>query len=77
MQERPQHTARGIEAEYFGRTQSDKLRHNLTETTEIKLQPIPPIFIARTWVNHGRASQVSTNPDKITRQRLLHMNGAT
>ena len=77
MQERPQHTARGIEAEYVGRTQSDKLRHNLTETIEIKLQPIPPIFIAWTWVKYGRTLQVSTNPDKITRQRLLHMNGAT
>ena len=77
MQERPQHTVRDKEAEYVSRTQSDKLRHNLTETTEIKLQPIRPIFITGTWVDYGRTPQVSTNPGEITRQRLLYMNGAT
>ena len=77
MQEWPQHTVRDKEAEYVGRIQSDKLRHNLTETTEIKLQPIRPIFMAGTWVDHERTSQVFTNPAEITQQRLLYMNGAT
>ena len=60
MQERQQHTLRGMEAEYGGRAQSEKLRPNFTETTENKLQPIRPIFMARAWTDHRRNSTVST-----------------
>ena len=60
MQERPQHTLRGMEAEYGGRAQSENLGPKFTETTENKLQPIRPIFMARAWTDHERNSKVST-----------------
>jgi len=60
MQEWPQYTLRDMEAEYGGRTQSEKLRPNFTETTENKFQPIRPIFMARAWTAHRKNSKVST-----------------
>ena len=77
MQEWPQYTLRNLEAGYGGRTQSEKLRPNFTETTENKLQPIRPTYMARAWTAHRKNSEGFHRSGEIVQLWLLRMNSTT